>query len=1288
MDSTLLEILDEWEEGMFMFPELLAEAYTTLLGHLIGATAAERRDPRVMPFLLAGYTAYVEDQKGQDSHAALTYRMALAMVGCGSNVPPTSSASPVRPATPPARPTPSPEQGPSRAPSPPPSPSRLRSPSPQTGPSKRPREEDSQGEEEEGPTLEVLQSRERKLKRFDGVTFREEVIAIRGLGDSLPDEPTMVSLFDTVIQRQKKAVGAKDTDKVVLELQGSENGENPIWLSMRNADQLDGRVVLDRLTRVLNSNETFIVGGQLRVSYVHIQTPRPGGRRTDRVPNESTDQWLQRKMDTKTIWSPSNANDHMCLTRSVAIAIAHGRMKRQALYKMKQPGSRIQETEAKRLCDLAQIPQDRPAGLDEVRKLQDVLPDYRLCVFKNQKAECEYKGTHTATRKNIYLLLHNGHFSAILFPCQAFQQRFECKRCVTFYNNEGSHRYCKKNVDENHLCYIQKWSEKEKKRGIRYINIYFDLETEQSTPVEGKPGTFEHKPVLLVSQAVCDLCSHVEQNEHFCPVCKTRQQNFHNMDDGNVDVISQFINYLQSFGPKAELLIMAHNGKSFDFVFFIHEIVSRQLKFDTVLQGAKIISMTVGRTWKFIDSLSFLPMPLSAMPKSFGLNELKKGWFPFLAVKKDYFNYSGHMLPKTFYCVTSMKNKAAKEFHAWYDEQVSMDKVFDFRQDLLAYCISDVTILRQSCRAFRQLFEQTAGFDPIFNCITLSSACMCAYRRNFLKPNTIGLVPPGGYHGRGRQSHIALQWLDYESHKLGRVIQTIYSHREVSVLGRRVDGYIELPRPDGQVEKRIYQFHGDYWHQCPQHFPVTEDTSENRFEQTWECSFKHDLEHNPEVKAYFQAHPTTRVEPLRLRDALTGGRTSAMQWFCEPDLTKGEKIKMVDVVSEYPGVNLRGRYPLGHPDIFLQGNPDMPPVDKGNGVIKCTVLPPRDLFVPLLRYRASGRLMFPLCRMCVETLNEDRCNHDNPKDRQLTDTWCAPELVMAIQEKGYTPTVKNKIVVRNELRCPVSSFEKLTTERRVRRHRTSFSVGIGHKYGSSVPHFLSTVMPYLAVRNGDSKISSTVRAVVGRHHSTVDTVKGINVLIEVHEVYQYPSTVQFDPETDTEGLFSGYIRCFMALKVQASGWPAECITPEQKQAFMDDLKKYDGIIIDQNKVEKNGPIRQLSKLLLNSFGGKFGEKTIRPKTVFVYDYGDLMNLVSDPTKEVTALRRLSLSDMDPRRGHRRITPHIVSSPRCVHDVLRQASTVQVQSNALISDLCPNFGQFAEKCLFQPISVTF
>ena len=250
-----------------------------------------------------------------------------------------------------------------------------------------------------------------------------------------------------------------------------------------------------------------------------------------------------------------------------------------------------------------------------------------------------------------------------------------------------------------------------------------------------------------------------------------------------------------------------------------------------------------------------------------------------------------------------------------------------------------------------------------------------------------------------------------------------------------------------------------------------------------------------------------------------------MRWYHKADLAKGERIKMVDVVSEYPNANLRGRYPHGHPEIFLEGDPAIPTVKDWNGVIKGTVLPPRDLFVPVLPYKCSGKLMFPLCRTCAETESQEQCRHEDPALRQLTGTWCAPELQLAVLEKGYK-------------------------------------------------------------------------------------------LVKVHEVYQYPGTTQYNPETGEDGLFSGYIRCVLAMKMQASGWPVECDT-EDKEEYIADILKYDGITIDPKKVEKNPGLRTIGKLEGNSFWGKLAQRTLLPTTEIVYNYADMTKIVADPSKKVS-----------------------------------------------------------------------
>jgi len=125
---------------------------------------------------------------------------------------------------------------------------------------------------------------------------------------------------------------------------------------------------------------------------------------------------------------------------------------------------------------------------------------------------------------------------------------------------------------------MQRWDPREKKEKWNYCTIWYDIETTQHTEIEGKPNVFEHRPNLLVAQAVCDECSEIPQNDYFCRVCKTRQHVFHNLDNPNLSVMGQFLDYLQSFPAKTELLIIAHNARAFDAVFVLQELVARKLK--------------------------------------------------------------------------------------------------------------------------------------------------------------------------------------------------------------------------------------------------------------------------------------------------------------------------------------------------------------------------------------------------------------------------------------------------------------------------------------------------------------------------------------------------------------------------------------------------------------------------------------------------------------------------------------------------------------------------------------
>ena len=90
-----------------------------------------------------------------------------------------------------------------------------------------------------------------------------------------------------------------------------------------------------------------------------------------------------------------------------------------------------------------------------------------------------------------------------------------------------------------------------------------------------------------------------------------------------------------------------------------------------------------------------------------------------------------------------MSHSERSEFMRWYDSQ--KDEVFANRRILEQYCQDDVTVLREACQIFRREFIEIGNIEVFLESFTIASACKKVLRKLFLKPETIGLIPTGGY---------------------------------------------------------------------------------------------------------------------------------------------------------------------------------------------------------------------------------------------------------------------------------------------------------------------------------------------------------------------------------------------------------------------------------------------------------------------------------------------------------------------------------------------------------------
>ena len=120
-------------------------------------------------------------------------------------------------------------------------------------------------------------------------------------------------------------------------------------------------------------------------------------------------------------------------------------------------------------------------------------------------------------------------------------------------------------------------------------------------------------------------------------------------------------------------------------------------------------------------------------------------------------NYVGPISGTEIYGADQMNDSERKEFMAWYDTQ--KDIVFNNRHVLKQYCQNDVTVLRQACQIFRRDFMKVGNVDVFLESCTIASACNKVFRKRFLKPETIGLIPSGGYSCNRNFSRKALMWI-------------------------------------------------------------------------------------------------------------------------------------------------------------------------------------------------------------------------------------------------------------------------------------------------------------------------------------------------------------------------------------------------------------------------------------------------------------------------------------------------------------------------------------------------
>ena len=736
----------------------------------------------------------------------------------------------------------------------------------QTGRGKK-RKAENQDMEQEQDYYRIQPVREYHSEKFNmtGKNYRVQFNNALDNVDLLQTQNRTYDIFDHLIRDVTQGMNSTDQVRFVLQ---SNQLQSPISLPFCSLEQLTTEKVLSQVEKVVQSNEEFRLNDTVNIDILRVEMPQGSGisKRTTFDIRE----YLKKKQTVICI----NNKDNYCLARALVVAIARIEKDPQYNHIVRSSRP-LQFQRALALHQAAGVPFDIPCGLNEVNLFQQHLTNYQIIVVSgDQNNTIIYPPKPPANpnpEKSIYLYYQANHFDVITKLPGFLNTNYFCHQCHKGYDHTTDHlcdgmcKSCRgvgctlenngiicKECDrlfKNQVCYdrhkqepidgggrtvcqaVRKCPECHKSMEVRQLRTHecVDNKTCPTCKVKRNPGDPNHKCYIQQEQVkeepsyaqllFFDFECNQERGIHEPNLCVVYDEEKEVKVFRGKNTVKDFCRWL--FTPEHDKsIVIAHNFQGYDSYFILNHLNQHAIPYDVIYNGAKCMTLTTKtkekRTLfaieiKFIDSLNFIPMALARFPKTFGLDELCKGYFPHYFNKDENQEYVGPIPCQEDYGANSMKPEAREKFLTWHQEQVENNYVFDYQHEILKYCRSDVDIMQKSCNLYREMFmhvtdttHDDTGLDPFDSSITIAAYCMQVYRTKFLKKDTIALLPQHQELKR-KQSHEALQWLSYTAEKEGIHIQHHRNGGEKRVGRYSLDGYCEETHT-------AYEYQGCYWH--------------------------------------------------------------------------------------------------------------------------------------------------------------------------------------------------------------------------------------------------------------------------------------------------------------------------------------------------------------------------------------------------------------------------------------------------------------------------------------------
>ena len=710
----------------------------------------------------------------------------------------------------------------------------------------------TESEDEQGQYYYHLESRKKYYSKKFGMTATDHKVRFNNVladFDLLESYESTMKIFHHLLEEVTEGMPPNDKVRFILR---SEQLETPISLPFMTVGELTTEKVFSQIERVIQSNQEFRLNDTVTIDINHVKTPEGRGKSGLKRTALNIRDHLKKKQSIIRI----NNKDDFCLARALAVSIA--RIENDPKYdQIRHSNQHIQLDRALDLHLAANVPLG-PCGMNEVKLFQNYLTNYQIIIVSgdhNNSIIYPPQPPGTDEKPTISLYLHDNHFDVITTLPGFLRRGYFCHRCHKAYDHTSDHvcptmcsscrgfgcvfeakgivcNECDR-LFKNQACYDRHKNEPIDGGGRTVCEVIrkcdkcskaMDVRKIKNGHICGKKC---RTCGLILNQEDTDHKCYIQQleqeedssynhllffdfeatQEHgtHCPnLCVVHDEEREVALFQGKDTVKNFCEWL--FTPEhKDCIVVAHNFQGYDGYFIKEFLIDNAIHYEIIYRGAKSLSMTVSLfNIKFIDSLNFIPMSLAKFPKTFGQDELCKGYFPHRFNKEENQNYIGPIPCQNDYGVNFMKPGEREAFIAWHDEQVANNYRYDFREEIIKYCRSDVDILRKCCLLYREMFRNETDIDPFNKALTIASYCQEVYRTNFLKKDTIAVFN-NDRQLKINQSNVAAKWISYISEKEDLYIQHGRNGGEKRFNNYSLDGYCE-------ETQTAYEFQGCFWH--------------------------------------------------------------------------------------------------------------------------------------------------------------------------------------------------------------------------------------------------------------------------------------------------------------------------------------------------------------------------------------------------------------------------------------------------------------------------------------------